>query len=294
MTKQILIVDQNNLLRQGLRALLSNSTEFNVAGEASDGRSGVNLALTLQPDIVLMEITLPGMSGMEVTARIKQRLPEVRVIILTALRSDEHLRESLRMGADGYLLKDASYEELLSALRSVALGHKYLSPDMSGHLVEGFLHPGQAAADASPLSLLNSRERSVLQLIAEGRTNRSTAEYLSISPKTVEKYRARLMHKLHLRNAAELMLVALEIGLITRPGSLSSRLMEETGGPTASPAGRLPPKAVGSRHDPVDDDADVGIARANGADTALEVSTGGQGLPVLCNPGTNQQRRSSQ
>ena len=227
MPTRILIVDSHNLLRQGLGALLSTCPEFIVAGEACDGKTAISEALTLQPDIVLMDIALPGMNGMEVTAHIKRRLPSVRVVILTSLESDEYVRESLRVGADGYLLKGASYDELLAALRSVAQGKKYLSPDVSGRLVDGFLNPSTlATADASPLRRLSTRERSILQLIAEGRTNRTTAEFLSVSPKTVEKHRARLMHKLGLRNAAELTLVALEIGLIKRPGAVS-RLVSE-------------------------------------------------------------------
>lgn len=221
---RILIVDDNNLLRQGLRSLLSE--HFVVVGEAADGKAAITQALQLQPDVVLMDISLPGMNGMEATTHIKRRLPEVRVIMLTALKPLEYLRESLRVGVDGYLLKNASYEELLTAVRSVVQGKIYLSPDVSSQLVDGFLHPGQQGEDSSPLKRLTARERSILQLIAEGRTNRTTAEFLSVSPKTVEKHRARLMHKLGLRNAAELTLVALELGLIERPGSVS-RLVDD-------------------------------------------------------------------
>jgi DNA-binding NarL/FixJ family response regulator len=221
MPHRILIVDDNHLLRMGLRALLSGVPEFTVVGEALDGKAALTEAMALQPDILLMDIALTGMNGMEVTSHLKRRLPGVRVVILTAFKSDEYLRESLRVGVDGYLLKDATFEELLMALRSVVQGKRYLSPDISSHLVDGFLNPGRPATANSPLQLLTTRERSILQLIAEGRSNRTTAEFLSVSPKTVEKHRARLMQKLGLRNAAELMLVALEMGLIERPGAVS-------------------------------------------------------------------------
>ena len=225
MASRILIVDDHNLLREGLRSLLSQHADFEVVGEASDGKGAVAAAFALVPDIVLMDIALPGMNGMDVTERIKRRLPAVRVIMLTAFKSEEYLRGSLRVGADGYLLKDASADELLLALRCVARGKTYLSPDVSSQLVDGFLNPGKQGESHSPMHRLTGRERSILQLIAEGRTNRAAAEFLNVSTKTVEKHRARLMGKLGLRNAAELMLVALELGLIERPGSVS-RLVE--------------------------------------------------------------------
>jgi DNA-binding NarL/FixJ family response regulator len=227
MPARILIVDPNDLLRMGLHSLLASSLEFTVVGEMRDGKGAISESIALQPDIVLMEIALPGMNGMEAAVQIKRRLSDVHIVMFTSFRSEEYLRESLKLGADGYLLKSASYDELLVALRSVARGKKYLSPDVSGRLVDGFLNPGRPRTDDSPLTRLTSRERSVLQLIAEGRTNRSTAEFLSVSPKTVEKHRARLMHKLGLRNVAELTLTALEMGLIQRPGTIS-RLVDDT------------------------------------------------------------------
>jgi DNA-binding NarL/FixJ family response regulator len=225
MPLSILLVDDHALFRQGLRALLAGLPSFTVVGEATDGKAAVAEALLLKPDIVIMNIALPGMNGMEATSNIKRRLPAVRVVMLTTFKSDEYLRESLRVGVDGYLLKDTSLEELVMALRSVAGGKKYLSPDVSSHLVDGFLNPGRAAEPNSPLYMLTRRERSILQLIAEGRSNRTTAEFLSVSPKTVEKHRANLMRKLGLRNSGELMMVAVEMGLVERPGVVS-RLVE--------------------------------------------------------------------
>ena len=227
MPQRVFIADDHNLLRQGLRALISQSLDFSVEGEAADGKTALSEVLLHRPDIVLMNVALPGMNGMEVTAQIKRRLPEIRVIMLTSFKSEDYLRESLRVGADGYLLKDTSYEELLQALRSVGQGKKYLSPAISGQLVEGFLNPGSTGNSRSPLQQLTSRERSILQLIAEGRTNRTAAEFLSVSPKTVEKHRARLMQKLGLRNAGELLLAAFEMGMVERPGAVS-RLVDRS------------------------------------------------------------------
>lgn len=227
MSLKVFIADDHNLLRQGLRALISQSVDFSVEGEAADGKTALSEILLHRPDIVLMNVALPGMNGMEVTAQIKRRMPEIRVIMLTSFKSDEYLRESLRVGADGYLLKDTSYEELLLALRSVGQGKKYLSPAISGQLVEGFLNPSGTGNSRSPLQQLTSRERSILQLIAEGRTNRTAAEFLSVSPKTVEKHRARLMQKLGLRNAGELLLAAFEMGMVERPGAVT-RLVDRS------------------------------------------------------------------
>jgi DNA-binding NarL/FixJ family response regulator len=222
MTTDVLLVDNNCLMRQGLRALLAAHAEFNVVGEAGDGKEGAQQAFRLLPGLALLDIQLPGMNGIQATAHIKRRLPQVRVIILTASKTDDYVRESLRVGADGYVLKDASFEELLIAMRSVMLGKKYLSPDVSCRLVDSYLNPSLAiSAKQTPLQKLTTRERSILQLVAEGRTNRTAAEFLSVSPKTVEKHRASLMRKLGLRSATELTLTAIELGLIERPGLMS-------------------------------------------------------------------------
>jgi DNA-binding NarL/FixJ family response regulator len=218
MRTSILLVDQNSLLRQGLRSLLSADGEFEVIGEACDGMQALQRAVANSPDIMLIDAQLPGLSGIETVAQIKRRLPSVRIVMLTDAMSDDSVRESLSAGADGYVLKDTSFEELLTALRSVAAGRKYLSPDVSALLVDGFLNPAANGSGENELmSKLTLRERSILQLIAEGRTNRNTAAYLSVSQKTVEKHRANLMRKLGVRNATELMFAATDMGLVARP-----------------------------------------------------------------------------
>lgn len=237
MKHRILIVEDHNLLRQGLRSLVSTLPDFEVIGEARDGKEAVRQALALTPDLILMDLSMPGMNGMEATAQIKRRLPQIRVIALTAYKTDEYVREALRAGADGFVLKDASYEELVLALRHVAIGKRFLSADVSSQLVDTLLHGAQTTSSsqaAAPWELLTPRERSILKLIAEGRTNRAAAEYLNVSPKTVEKHRASVMRKLGLRNVSELTLVALESGLIERPGSVSRLFDNGDGAPRAA------------------------------------------------------------
>jgi DNA-binding NarL/FixJ family response regulator len=226
MSIRVLLVDDNTLFRQGLRALISAQTDFTVVADLRGGKEAVQSVHEVAPDVVLMDIMLAGVNGLESVLQIKRRDPQVRVVMLTAFRTEDFVREALRAGADGYVLKDASIDEVVMAVRSVAKGKKYLSPDVSAHVVQSFLHPEANGAKSSRLEMLTTRERSILQLVAEGRTNRTAAEFLCVSPKTVEKHRANLMHKLGLRNAAELTLVALELGLIERPFAIS-RLLKE-------------------------------------------------------------------
>jgi DNA-binding NarL/FixJ family response regulator len=257
MTTRLLIVDDNMLFRKGLAALLSTHPDFTVIGDMRGGREVVQHTLQLQPDIVVMDILQAGVNGLESVAQIKRRQPGVKVLLLTHFKTEDYVRAALRAGADGYLVKESTPDEFLMALSSVAMGKKYLSPDVSAHVVDSFLHPHQDGQPASRLEQLTTRERSILQLIAEGRTNRRAAEYLSVSPKTVEKHRASLMHKLGLVNAAEITLVALEMGLIERPMPLARM----------SPWARREPLEV---QDSQLEDDDIGRPQPSSA-SALEV-----------------------
>jgi DNA-binding NarL/FixJ family response regulator len=230
MSIRLLLADDNNLFRQGLCALIAARDDFTVVSDVRSGKEAVQATLQFEPDLVLMDIMLSGVNGLESLSQIKCRRPQVKVLILTALQTEDHVREALRVGADGYVLKDASFDELLMALRCVSRGKKYLSPDVSGQLVQRFLHPENQGAKCSRLEILTTRERSILQLVAEGGTNRTAAEMLSVSPKTIEKHRAKLMHKLGLRNATELTLVALELGLIERPFAMPRLKLDSMGG----------------------------------------------------------------
>jgi DNA-binding NarL/FixJ family response regulator len=216
MTIRVLLVEEQNLVREGLRALVSRMPDFDVAGEAGDGKVALRAALALQPDLILMDLSMPGISGFDVTAQLRRRLPKVRIVLLTLSRSEEFMREALRVGADGYLLGGASLEEFELALTTVMSGKKYVSNDISAQIATG-LFMGNVGTPASAWEKLTARERSILKLIAEGNTNRVAAQHLCISAKTVEKHRASLMRKLGLRNAAELMLAAIDMGLVARP-----------------------------------------------------------------------------
>jgi DNA-binding NarL/FixJ family response regulator len=231
MKYRVLIVEDHHLLRRGLSAMVGALPDFEVLAEAKDGKEAVRQAVSLQPDLILMDLSLPRMTGIEATTQIKARLPHIHIVALTAFKNDEYVHAALRAGVDGYVMKDASYEELLSALRNVMAGKKFLSPDVSGQLVDTLLHRGSAPRPPSAWEKLTSRERGILKLIAEGRTNRSAAEFLNVSPKTVEKHRGNLMRKLGLGNVCELTVVALETGLIERPRTVSRLLGEgRTGG----------------------------------------------------------------
>jgi len=212
--KKILIVEDHTLLRAGLSALLARDPDLEVVGEADNGRDAVRSVSAIAPDLVLMDLSMPGSNGIEAIYEIKKRFPSVRVLVLTLHKSDEYIHESLRAGADGYILKDASHDELRVAVRSVLNGKTYLSPDISSKVVNGYLGGGDGSGVTSIWSTVTHRERQVLKLVAEGRSNRVIAEYLCLSVKTVEKHRSNLMKKLDLHNASALTAFAIEKGLV--------------------------------------------------------------------------------
>jgi DNA-binding NarL/FixJ family response regulator len=235
MTIRVILVDDSTLFRLGVMALISAHDEYSVVAHVGSGREAVHATLDCNPNVVLMDVVLSGFNVLPVVSQIKRHHPQVKIVMLTAFGTEDYVRAALRAGADGYVLKDASFDELLLAIRSVAKGMNYLSPDISKHVVRSYLHPERANDTmASRLEILTRRERSVLQLVAEGRTNRGAAEFLSLSPKTVEKHRATLMHKLGLRNAAELTLVAVEMGLVKSPFALSHASESSTEGGLAT------------------------------------------------------------
>lgn len=211
---RIVIAEDHTLVRAGLRALLLQEDDLEVVGEAGNGRDAVRSVSSLSPDLVLMDLTMPGSNGIEAIAEIKRRFPAVRVLVLTLHKSDEYIHESLDAGADGYILKDATQDELRAAIRSVLSGKTYLSPDVSSRIVTGYLGGGRSPAPTSAWDTITQRERQVLKLIAEGHGNKYIAEYLCLSVKTVEKHRSNLMKKLDLHNASTLTAYAIEKGLV--------------------------------------------------------------------------------
>ena len=213
---RILIVDDHTLLRAGLRALLMQDVGFEVVGEAENGRDAIRAVGQLTPDLVLMDLTMPGMNGIEAITEIKRRYPEVRVLVMTLHTAEDYIHASLKAGADGYILKDATHEEFRIAMRSVLLGKTYLSMDVSAKVVTGYLGGGKNSGSSSIYDSLTHREREVLKLVAEGKTNKIMADYLHLSVKTVEKHRSNLMSKIDVHNASGLTAFAIEKGLLVR------------------------------------------------------------------------------
>jgi DNA-binding NarL/FixJ family response regulator len=210
----ILIVENHALLRAGLRALLSADPDFEVIGEAANGHDAIQAVRILGPTLVLMDISMPGITGIEAMIDIKRRCPAVRIIVITMHKEDEYIHASLRAGADGYLLKDASNEEFQAAIRTVSSGKLYLSPAVSGEIVQRYLAGNNSPSAARSTQQLSHRERQVLKLIAEGHRNKYIAEYFSLSIKTIEKHRSNLMQKLDLHNSSMLTSYAIEHGLL--------------------------------------------------------------------------------
>jgi len=213
---RILIVDDHTLLRAGLRALLMQDPTFEVVGEAENGRDAIRAVGQLSPDLVLMDLTMPGMNGIEAVTEIKRRYPEVRVLVMTLHTAEDYIHASLKAGADGYILKDATQDEFRTAMRSVLLGKTYLSIDVSAKVVTGYLGGGKNSGSSSIYDSLTHREREVLKLVAEGKTNKIMADYLHLSVKTVEKHRSNLMSKIDVHNASGLTAFAIEKGLLVR------------------------------------------------------------------------------
>jgi two-component system response regulator NreC len=209
---RILISDDHGVLRAGLRALLSAESDLEVVGEAADGDEVLRLAKELGPELVLMDISMPGIGGIEATRQLKEILPEVRVLILTVHEDESLLQEAIQAGATGYIVKRAVESELIDAIRAVCRGDLYVHPAMTRALLKEITPT--PAPNNRPVELPTPREIDVLRFIAQGYTNRQTAEALNISTRTVESHRANLMSKLNLRSRVELVRYARENGYI--------------------------------------------------------------------------------
>jgi DNA-binding NarL/FixJ family response regulator len=214
--QRIVIAEDHRILREGLRALLNSEPNLEIVGEAEDGRDAIHCVETLTPDLVLMDLSMPRMDGLDAIKEIKKRHPETKVLALTVHKTEEYILASLRAGADGYVLKDATQDELLMAIRSVLVGKSYLSPGASEKVIEGYLESRKTLKTSTSWDTLTPREREILKLIAEGYKNRDIADYLFVSVKTVEKHRANLMKKLDLHTTSALTAFAIEKGLVTK------------------------------------------------------------------------------
>jgi two-component system, NarL family, response regulator NreC len=211
---RVLLVDDHTILRQGLKMLLNAQPDMEVVGEASDGHQAIAEANRLLPDVILMDITMPEMNGIEATRQVRRQRPDMRVLVLTMHENEEYLFQVLRAGAAGYILKEAADTELITAIRAVQSWRFYLSPSAQSMMVGDYLQRVRTGEEKDSYSGLTEREREILKLVAEGLTNNQIAERLFISPKTVDTHRTHIMDKLNLHSRAELVKYAMRRGLL--------------------------------------------------------------------------------
>jgi DNA-binding NarL/FixJ family response regulator len=213
--KRILIVEDATIVREGLRLIVSTDPENLIVAEAVDGYDAIRRAQETKPDLILMDLSMPRMNGMDAVREIKKLLPGVKILVLTVHKSHEFITAALEAGADGYVLKDASQTELMLAIGSVLKGEKYISPGITDTLINGYLgsHSGRPR---TLIECLTHREREILKLIAEGHKNKSIGELLCISVRTVDKHRENIMQKLNIHNVPTLTTFAIENGLVER------------------------------------------------------------------------------
>ena len=213
---KVIIADDHTLVREGIRALLERLPTVTVVGEAGDGREAQTLLEKHRPDVALLDITMPGLNGLELAGRAERLSPRTKIIILSMHAGEAYVAQALRAGVAGYLLKDAAAAELEFALQSVSRGETYLSPAISRQVVEGYLKVAEEGAD--PLAGLTARQREILQLVAEGKATKEIAALLEVSVKTVESHRAQLMERLDIHDVPGLVRFAIRAGLVSSEG----------------------------------------------------------------------------
>jgi DNA-binding NarL/FixJ family response regulator len=212
---RLVIVEDHAILREGLRALLELEPDLKIVGEATNGTEALPIVQTADPDLVITDIALPGRSGIDLIAALRQMRSQLKILVLTAHNSEEYIRAALNAGAQGYVLKDASRIELLQAIRTVLAGQTYLSASVTAQVVSGYLRPKTEKLSLTTAELVTEREREVLTRVALGRSNKLIARELDLSVKTVEKHRANLMRKLTLHNTAAVTRFAIRNGMVT-------------------------------------------------------------------------------
>lgn len=211
---RILLADDHTILRAGLKMMLNAQPNMEVIGEAQDGRQALQEARRLEPDIILMDITMPDINGIEATRQIKRQFPDVKILVLTMHEHDEYVFQALQAGASGYMLKEAADTELITAIHVIRSGQFYLSPTAQSVVVGDYLQRVRTGEERDSYSTLTEREREILKLVAEGLTNNQIAERLVISPKTVDTHRTHIMDKLNMHSRAELIKYAMRRGLL--------------------------------------------------------------------------------
>ncbi len=213
MSIKVFIADDHAIVREGLRLIIEAERDISVIGEAADGRQAVRLIQRLAPDVAIMDIAMPILSGIEATGQILNSKTFTRIIILSMHSSKEHIFRALEAGAKGYLLKESAGKELVKAIRAVYAGNRFLSDRISQTVIEDYIHQRVADSEESPIKRLSPREREVLQLVVEGKSSAEIASDLFLSPKTIETYRSRLMHKLGIKDLPGLVKFAIQHGI---------------------------------------------------------------------------------
>jgi DNA-binding NarL/FixJ family response regulator len=212
--KKMLIVEDHQLLREGLKTMISAFENIEIVGEADDGLDAIRKVRKIQPDIILLDLSMPKMDGISIMKEVKSQFPDIKILVLTIHEVDHYVLEAFDSGADGYCIKNASRKELELAIKSVINGQRYVSPGITSKILEGYIEGHKKLKEKSTWDTVTQREREILKLIAEGYLNKEIAEFLNISVKTVEKHRANIMKKLNLHNVASLTAYAIERGLI--------------------------------------------------------------------------------
>ena len=210
---RILIADDHAIVREGLRLILETHGEMKVVAETADGLEAIKQAKTLNPDVILMDISMPGLNGIEATRRIRKDCPRIRVVILSMLSSPEDIFRALQAGATGYLLKESAGTEVIQAVLSASSDRRYLSRKVDDIVIDSYIQERTQVQAKSPLEQLSDREKEVLQMVAEGKTSSEIAGILFLSVKTIETYRSRIMQKLGLKDVPSLVRFAIEKGL---------------------------------------------------------------------------------
>jgi two-component system, NarL family, response regulator NreC len=210
MSIRIFLADDHMLVRDGLRFILEAQKDMEIVGEASNGRETIDLVRQLRPDVVVLDIAMPEMNGIEAAEQIRSTCQETKVVILSMHSTSEHIYRALRAGAKGYLLKESAGKEVVDAIRTVSNGQRFLSHKITNLVVEDYINLHENIPAKSPLELLSSREREILQLVVEGKSSPEIAEILFISPKTVDSYRSRVMQKLYVKDITGLVKFAIK------------------------------------------------------------------------------------
>jgi DNA-binding NarL/FixJ family response regulator len=210
---KVFLADDHTVIREGLCSLLKKQNDITVIGDAGDGYQAVDQVQKLRPDVVIMDIAMPKLNGIEATHQIRKSCPKTQVVILSMYSSTEHIFQSLKAGARGYLLKESAGMELVAAVRAAYAGRRYLSQKIEETMIDNYVHQRELTEAKSPLARLSPREREVLKIVVEGKSSKEIANTLYLSPKSVETYRSRIMHKLSLSDLPNLVKFAIQHGL---------------------------------------------------------------------------------